>query len=156
VRERGLLEREGLDAQRVEAFPQPVPAGLQHALEIAVAQQQAALVLLDSDTLEFHVLLLGGCVFGGIGAVTGTAVDAGCLGPGTAVRLGNASCEWLPGLSVDAKPRLPGARAAAADGLRACAFGPRSAWSFDRFGFLRVGAGFEPATDELKIRCSTQ
>jgi hypothetical protein len=35
-----------------------VRAGLQHALEIAIAQQQAALVLLHSDTLDLHGVLL--------------------------------------------------------------------------------------------------
>ena len=48
---RWLFQREEFHAQGIQAGEQPVRAGLQHALEIAMVQQQAALVLLHGDTL---------------------------------------------------------------------------------------------------------
>jgi hypothetical protein len=86
VRERRLFQREEFDAQGVQAGDEPVRAGLQHAVEIAIAQQQAALVLLHSDTLDRHGVLLGlsAC---GIGAVTAAAADDGCQGSDSTVRV---------------------------------------------------------------------
>src|SRR3989344_4475878 len=52
VREGGLLQRECLDTHIAQCRGQPVTARLQHALEVAIAQQQATLVLFDSETFE--------------------------------------------------------------------------------------------------------
>ena len=60
MRESRPLQRESFHAQVVDAVEQPVRAGLQHALEVAIAQQQATLVLLLTDTLDLHVVLLVG------------------------------------------------------------------------------------------------
>ena len=54
VGEGGLFEGEGLYAQLVHASKQPVGAALQHAVKVAIAQQQGAFVLLHSGALELQ------------------------------------------------------------------------------------------------------
>jgi hypothetical protein len=82
VRERRLLQCEQFHAQGVEPGKQPVRAGLQHTLEIAIAQQQAALVLLHGDTLDLHGSSPSWLKrVAEKGAVTAAAADDECLGP---------------------------------------------------------------------------
>ncbi|MES2944992.1 MAG: hypothetical protein V4772_19170 [Pseudomonadota bacterium] len=47
MRKSGLLQSKGFDANLIHAGKNPVFAGLKHALEVAITQQQAALVFLD-------------------------------------------------------------------------------------------------------------
>jgi hypothetical protein len=75
MHERRRSSAKRLDAQPAERGEQPVRAGLQHALEIAVAQQQAALVLLHVDTLELHGVLL---VLGSLSRDAGEGGGEGC------------------------------------------------------------------------------
>ena len=95
-----------------------------------------------------------------MGAVTATAADDECLGPDATVRVGRLLPEGSLGWPWMRKPRVLGARAAAADaqsGSRPrCTFGGGLSTACCWMAYQAIRwEGFEPSTDSLRS-CSTR
>jgi hypothetical protein len=165
VAEGRLFEREGLDTQLVLPAGEAVLTGVQHTFEIAIAQQQAALVLLHSDTREHHRCpssfhsMWNRCRYS-------TAVDVGCQGSDTTayrLRLPPSQAKVVDRGREAPPARRAGGRADEHRTFRLAAIdaGPtfgvvlRPFWTLV-FQASFCGTGIEPATYALTMRCSTR